>query len=73
MIDEKKGTDLFLAGDQWTAEPKHCPLNRAHSRIPTEPQNEKTRQKAGFSEVPEMSKAFSEPLYGAGTIEPGTY
>ena len=32
-----------------------------------EPQNEKTRQKAGFSVVPEILKAFSGTLYGAGT------
>ncbi len=32
-----------------------------------EPQNEKTRQKAGFSGVPEILKAFSGTLYGAGT------
>lgn len=31
------------------------------------PQNEKTRQKAGFSGVPEILKAFSATLYGAGT------
>lgn len=30
-------------------------------------QNEKTRQKAGFSGVPEILKAFSGTLYGAGT------
>lgn len=33
----------------------------------TERQNEKTRQKAGFSGVPEILKAFSGTLYGAGT------
>ncbi len=32
-----------------------------------ERQNEKTRQKAGFSGVPEILKAFSGALYGAGT------
>ena len=32
-----------------------------------EPQNEKTRQKAGFSGVLEILKAFSGTLYGAGT------
>ena len=32
-----------------------------------EPQNEKTRQKAGFSGVPEILKAFSGTLDGAGT------
>ena len=32
-----------------------------------ERQNEKTRQKAGFSGVPEILKAFSGTLYGAGT------
>jgi hypothetical protein len=32
-----------------------------------EPQNEKTRQQAGFSRVPEILKAFSGTLYGAGT------
>ena len=32
-----------------------------------EPQNEKTRQKAGFLGVPEILKAFSGTLYGAGT------
>ena len=32
-----------------------------------EPQNEKTRQKAGFSGVPEILKAFFGTLYGAGT------
>ena len=32
-----------------------------------ERQNEKTRQKAGFSGVPEIFKAFSGTLYGAGT------
>ena len=32
-----------------------------------EPQNEKTRQKTGFSGVPEILKAFSGTLYGAGT------
>ena len=32
-----------------------------------EPQNEKTRQKAGFSGGPEILKAFSGTLYGAGT------
>ena len=32
-----------------------------------EPQNEKTRQKAGFSGVPEILKAFSGTFYGAGT------
>ena len=36
-------------------------------RNPTERQNEKTRQKAGFSGVPEILKAFSGTLYGAGT------
>ena len=30
-------------------------------------QNEKTRQKAGFSGVSEILKAFSGTLYGAGT------
>ena len=33
----------------------------------TERQNEKTRQKAGFSGVPEILKAFYGTLYGAGT------
>ena len=33
----------------------------------TERQNEKTRQKAGFSGIPEILKAFSGTLYGAGT------
>ena len=32
-----------------------------------ERQNEKTRQKAGFSGGPEILKAFSGTLYGAGT------
>ena len=32
-----------------------------------ERQNEKTRQKAGFLGVPEILKAFSGTLYGAGT------
>ena len=32
-----------------------------------ERQNEKTRQKAGFSGVPEILKAFSGTLDGAGT------
>ena len=32
-----------------------------------ERQNEKTRQKAGFSGVLEILKAFSGTLYGAGT------
>lgn len=32
-----------------------------------ESQNEKTRQKAGFSGVPEILKAFYGTLYGAGT------
>ena len=32
-----------------------------------ERQNEKTRQKAGFSGVSEILKAFSGTLYGAGT------
>ena len=32
-----------------------------------EPKNEKTRQKAGFSGVPEILKAFFGTLYGAGT------
>ena len=32
-----------------------------------ERQNEKTRQKAGFSGVSEILKAFSETLCGAGT------
>ena len=32
-----------------------------------ERQNEKTRQKAGFSGVPEILKAFYGTLYGAGT------
>ena len=32
-----------------------------------EPKNEKTRQKAGFSGVPEILKAFYGTLYGAGT------
>ena len=36
-------------------------------RNPTERQNEKTRQKAGFSGVSEILKAFSGTLYGAGT------
>ena len=36
-------------------------------RNPTECQNEKTRQKAGFSGVPEILKAFYGTLYGAGT------
>ena len=36
-------------------------------RNPAEPQNEKTRQKAGFSGVSEILKAFSETLCGAGT------
>ena len=36
-------------------------------RNPTERQNEKTRQKAGFSGVPEILKAFYGTLYGAGT------
>ncbi|MBA6042656.1 hypothetical protein [Pseudomonas lactis] len=36
-------------------------------RNPTECQNEKTRQKAGFSGVPEILKAFFGTLYGAGT------
>lgn len=31
------------------------------------PKNEKTRQKAGFSGVSEILKAFSRTLYGAGT------
>ncbi|WP_181640193.1 hypothetical protein [Pseudomonas sivasensis] len=31
----------------------------------TERQNEKTRQKAGFSGIPEILKAFSGTLYGA--------
>ena len=34
-------------------------------RNPAEPQNEKTRQKAGFSGVSEILKAFSETLCGA--------
>ena len=32
-----------------------------------ERQNEKNRQKAGFSGVPEILKAFYGTLYGAGT------
>jgi hypothetical protein len=32
-------------------------------------QNEKTRQKAGFSGVPEILKAFSGTLYGAAPDE----
>ena len=36
-------------------------------RNPTERQNEKTRQKAGFSRVSEILKTFSGTLYGAGT------
>src|SRR5471030_852862 len=36
-------------------------------RKPTERRNEKTRQKAGFSGVSEILKAFSGTLYGAGT------
>ena len=36
-------------------------------RNPTERQNEKTRQKAGFSGVSEILKAFSGTLDGAGT------
>ncbi|WP_339484052.1 hypothetical protein [Pseudomonas sivasensis] len=35
----------------------------------TERQNEKTRQKAGFSGVPEILKAFSGTLYGAAPDE----
>jgi hypothetical protein len=31
------------------------------------PQNEKTRLKAGFSGVPEILKAFSGTLYGAAS------
>jgi hypothetical protein len=34
-------------------------------RNTTTPPNEKTRQKAGFSEVSEMLKAFSGTFYGA--------
>ena len=36
-------------------------------RNPTERQNEKTRQKAGSSGVPEILKAFSGTLYGSTT------
>ncbi|NAS97180.1 hypothetical protein CU668_12970 [Pseudomonas syringae pv. actinidifoliorum] len=43
-------------------------------RNPTERQNEKTRQKAGFSEISKAAKTTFETLYGAGTgVEPGTY
>jgi hypothetical protein len=43
---------LILAGYQWN---------------PTERQNEKTCQKAGFSGVPAILKAFVGTLNGAGT------
>ena len=36
-------------------------------RNPTERQNEKTRQKAGFSGVSEIFEAFSGTLYGSTT------
>ena len=42
-------------------------LALAYPRNPTERQNEKTRQKAGFSGVPEILKAFYGTLNGAGT------
>ncbi len=49
-------------------EPGFVSRNRKlHVREPGDLQNEKTRQKAGFSGDPEILKAFSGTLYGAGT------
>ena len=42
-------------------------ISAGYPRNPTERQNEKTRQKAGFSGVPEILKAFYGTLNGAGT------
>ncbi len=42
-------------------------ISAGYPRNPTERQNEKTRQKTGFSGVPEILKAFYGTLNGAGT------
>ena len=44
-----------------------CSSGTERQRNPTERHNEKTRQKAGFSGVPEILKALSGTLNGAGT------